>query len=191
MVQTLDDMLSERQNAHEKIAVWLRIGRELPMNIVEEHINNLEEMRMNTLLKNSNKRVGILIGTVVIILGVGVGVGIMLHHNEPYSPTTFARLQSASSRPVCLEKHNNTNLKVDSKDNYYIGNVIATSVTDALAGTNVNVYFKTFDGSNATGTAAYSSYYGSYNFTVKKTASNATNNFVGGWSVTRFQACKT
>ena len=187
MLQTLDDMLSDHTEASERIAVWLRIGRELPLNIVEEHINNLEEVSMNKALRS--RRVGVGIGAGVVIIALAVSIGIALHRSNPYSPTTYAQLQRTSSRPVCLQKDTNKNLPVDSADTNYIGNVIATSITDAHAGTNVNVYFKTYSGSSATGTAAYSSYYGNYNYTVQKVASNSTNNFVGGWRVTRFEPC--
>lgn len=42
MIQTLDGMLLDRQNAYERTAVWFRIGRDLPLSIVKEHINNWE-----------------------------------------------------------------------------------------------------------------------------------------------------
>jgi hypothetical protein len=188
MVQTLDDMLSDHQASTERLAIWLRIGRELPLNIVEEHINNLEEINMSKLLKSSNKRSAIIISAAVIIV-LGVSLSLRLRHNEPYSPTTFARLQHVSSKPVCTQKSANAGLKVNSKDDAYIGNVIATSITDALAGTNVDVYFKTYDSSTATGTATYGSYYGSYNYTVKNVDPNNGNAYVGGWRVIRFQPC--
>jgi len=187
MTQTLDDMLSEKHSSSERAAVWLRVGRELPLNIIEEHIHNLEEIHMSRILK-INKRTSVIV-SVVIVIALGVSVSLILRSNEQYSPTTFSSLQRTHSRPTCLQPNTNTGLRVDSQDTTYIGNIVATSITDARAGTNVNVYFKTYDGSNATGTAAYGGAYGNYNFTVKKVASNATNPYVGGWKVTRFLSC--
>jgi len=128
--------------------------------------------------------------SVTVITIVAIGVILLLNRTGQYIPTTYAKLQHAASKPTCVQTTNNTKLAVNSQDATLIGNEITTSVIDASAGTNVTVNFKTYSGSEATGTASYSSYYGSYNFTVKKVANNSTNSYVGGWRVTRFQACK-
>ena len=188
MLQTLDDMLSEHQNKSERMAIWLRIGRELPLNVVEEHINNWEGIQMSKLL---NRRTGIVAG-VVTIIAVGVGISLGPSHNTPYSPTTFAHLQSTSSKPVCLQKPGTNSAVVDSQNKGYIENTIATSIIDALAGTNVDAYFRTYDGKTATGTTAYSGKYGNYNFTVEQsTGDTGDTHYFGHWKVTRFQPCRT
>ncbi|HEV7454552.1 MAG TPA: hypothetical protein VGO07_04815, partial [Candidatus Saccharimonadales bacterium] len=53
MVQTLDDILADQHNTSEKVMVWIRVGSELPFNVIEENINNLGEMRMGKQAKIS------------------------------------------------------------------------------------------------------------------------------------------
>ncbi|HEV7453655.1 MAG TPA: hypothetical protein VGO07_00180, partial [Candidatus Saccharimonadales bacterium] len=115
--------------------------------------------------------------------------GLSLHHYE-YSPTNLAKVEHAAKLPQCLQKTNNPNIKVSAEDRAFIENNAASSIIDVAAGTNVDAYFKTYDGKTATGSSVYSGKYGSYNFTAKKVADNATNNYVGGWKITRLEACK-
>ncbi|HSX15792.1 MAG TPA: hypothetical protein VLF40_03300 [Candidatus Saccharimonadales bacterium] len=186
MVQTLDDMLADHQ---DKFTIWLRVGSELPLNVIEEHINNLEEIKVGTILK-SNKRSAIVVGVAIIIV-LGLGIGLALRSGEHYSATTYARIQQANkSRPACLQTSDNKHLRVDSKNRTQIETEIGGSITDALAGTNYDVYFNAYDGTTATGTVKYGSYYGSYNYTIKNINKNSGNVYVGGWRVTRFQPCK-
>jgi len=194
MLQTLDDMLTEHRSKSERVEVWLRIGRELPFNIIEEHISNLQGMNMGRLPKDSNKRVSILAGAVVI-LALGIGLGLFLQDAPvPYSPTTFAELQKATTkRQACIQTlgTNGTKDHPQNKDYTYIENSITSSIVDAAAGTNVDAYFKTYDGKTATGTTAYSGKYGTYNFTAEKsTGDTGDPNYFGHWKVTRFEPCR-
>lgn len=59
MVRTFKDLLIEQTSKRHSIAVWLRVSRELPLNIVEEHINNLGEMKMSNLKSNKPLIIGI------------------------------------------------------------------------------------------------------------------------------------
>ncbi|HSX30602.1 MAG TPA: hypothetical protein VLE99_01675 [Candidatus Saccharimonadales bacterium] len=187
MAQTFNDLLNESPTKHHAIAMWLRVGRELPLNIVQEHINNWEGKNVSKIIFGKRTLIG---ASAVTVVSIGVAVVLVLHSGKDYGATTYAALQRPTNRPVCLQPHENTALKVSATDNTTIGNTVATSISDALAGTNVDVYLKTYDGKNATGTAVYGGKYGNYNFVIKKIAAQTGNTFTGGWKVTQFKACK-
>lgn len=59
---------------------------------------------------------------------------------------------------------------------------VVTSIIDIPAGTNVDIFYKSYSKDEAEGTAVYESTYGSYNFASVKTKN--------GWITTDFVACK-
>lgn len=185
MVQTLDDMLADRQGTTEKLGVWLRIGKEMPLNIVEEYISNWEGADME---KSTNKRRIIIGGSIALLLVVGLGIGYAVTRSNQFTPTTLANVQKSDSGVACLQTKDNSALSVASQNSNFIGNAVATSIIDVPAGTNVDVYFKSFDNTNATGTAIYAGKYGTYNFTAIKTQTGPS--YTGGWTITHFAACK-
>src|SRR5690348_1659680 len=88
MVQTFDDLLGEDSSARHSIAIWLRVVGELPANITQEHIHNLEGKNMTELLKSANKRTGIMVGMVAVIVLVISLILFMDNGGTPiYSPT--------------------------------------------------------------------------------------------------------
>ncbi len=189
MVQTLDDILSDHRDAQGRIAIWFRVSLEMPLNIIEEHVNNLEEIRMDKLAKKFNGRlIGIM--SAVVFAVAGVGLYTVLHQQHDFSGITLAQAQRPTGRPACLQAKTNPNLKASQQDQQFIANANTASIIDVPAGTNVDSYLKTYNGSSATGTSVYSGKYGRYNFVAKKVADNATNNYVGGWRITHFEACK-
>lgn len=103
----------------------------------------------------------------------------------------FSNLQASypSDPEVCLVTHDDPDLKLDATDKTGIENAVVGTIIDIPAGTNVAVYVKTYDKTDAAGTAIYESTYGSYNFTAKKTNTDAGSN-QDSWVVTKFVACK-
>jgi hypothetical protein len=186
MVQTLEDILADRTGTLDRVAVWLRVTSELPVNIVEEHIHNIQGVDMGRI---TNKRI-IWVLSGVAVVAVAIVVSLAQRQSPTYSPTTLANVRKSSSTTSCLQPHNNTALKVDSQDSTFIGNNVASSIIDVAAGTNVDVFFKTYTSTRATGTAVYGGKYGSYNYVAQKVADNKTNNYVGGWKITSLVPCK-
>ena len=187
MVQTFDDLLHEDRSTQHAVAVWLRVGRELPFNIVEEHISNWEGSKMNN--GKSSGRIIVAVGVVAVVV-IGVMVGLLVMHRGSFSPTTLADIQGAANKPACVQPAANSQLQVSNQDTEFVGNAAASSIIDVPAGTNVDVFFKTFTASKATGSAVYSGSYGKYNFTAEHTQNDA-GGYTGGWKITQFAACKS
>jgi hypothetical protein len=76
----------------------------------------------------------------------------------------------------------NPDVVVDEKEKMMLEMSVMTSIIDIPAGTNVDVFYKSYGKDEAKGTAIYESTYGSYNFTSVKTKN--------GWITTDFVACK-
>jgi hypothetical protein len=188
MVQTFDDLLSEDDGKQHAFAIWFRIGRELPLNIIEEHTNNLKGVNMDNI--KSNKRV-LVIGGAVALLTIGIGTSFVLRNNAEFSPTTLSKVQHSGEKPACSEAAPASNSPVATEDETNINNAVTTSIIDVPAGTQVDTYFKSAsnDSKTRTGTAIYSGSYGKYNFTAKKNAQDS-NDFSGGWKITNFEACE-
>lgn len=187
MVQTLDDLLSERQESSERAGIWLRVILELPSNLAEEHIHTIRGLSMSD-RKLTNKNILVIVGVSVVV--VGVVLAFVLFRNDQYNPTTLAKVPKSATPPACLQRSNNPNLLVNAEDKTFIDNTIVSSIIDVPAGTNVDIYLKSYDGTRASGTGVYSGKYGSYNFTAKKTSSNAGDDYVGGWELEKFEVCK-
>ncbi|MGV9002008.1 MAG: hypothetical protein ACOH18_03590 [Candidatus Saccharimonadaceae bacterium] len=150
-----------------------------------------------------NKKYLVLIGILVLVLAIG-GILLATQTNKSNPPSTevknndqtqlslkFSDLQAnyPSNPDTCLATATDTNLTIDTTDQSDIENSVAGTIIDIPAGTNVNAYLKTYDKTNATGTAVYESTYGSYNFTAKKTTTSVESNQTS-WIVTKFIACK-
>ncbi len=141
---------------------------------------------MNT--KKINRRVAVAGG--VIIIGIAsLAIGLALHHHNTYTPTTLAHIQHPATKTACLQTVTNPQVHISDNENTSIGNAAATSIIDVPAGTNVDVYFKTYTSSKATGSAVYSGSYGTYNFVAEHNATNS-DDYTGGWKITHFEACK-
>ncbi len=188
MVQTLDDLLSERQGAFERLGIWLRVAFELPHNLAEEHINNIRGMNMND-IKLTNKKFRLAVGLVGII-AVVVVLLLILHRPNQYQPTTLSKVPRSATPPACVQDRDNPNLSVKSEDQTFIANAVTLSIIDVPAGTNVDVHLKSYSESGASGTAIYSGKYGRYNLVASKTSSNTSNDYEGGWKITSFEVCK-
>jgi len=68
MTWVLDELLAENPSRLYKLSVWLRVGSELPLSIIQENINNLGGKNMNTVTHKNNRR------TIVIILSILVSL---------------------------------------------------------------------------------------------------------------------
>ncbi|HSW65712.1 MAG TPA: hypothetical protein VLI54_01055 [Bacillota bacterium] len=123
--------------------------------------------------------VGVLIGCLVIA-GSLVGGFFLLRTEAPVSHDVLAAAKEAA--PACLV--DNTALSIGDADQSGIETVVLGRLTHVPAGTNVDIYYATYDGKTANGSAIYPGTYGTYNFTVKK-ASPAND-----WQLTAFDACK-
>lgn len=186
MLQTLDDMLADRPTSQERFGVWLRIVKELPLNVVEEHINNREGRGMSKLTKNKPA----MIAGVIIVLALGAMIiGLIANQSNNFTPTTLANVQNKTTSTPCQQMTDNPKLNVSKEQSDFIGNAVATSIIDVPAGTNVDVHLKAFANSQATGTAIYGGKYGTYNFTAAQQVGSS-DSFTGGWTITHFEACK-
>jgi hypothetical protein len=187
MVQTLEDMLAARESSTERIATWIRVGSELPLNIIEENISALGGIRMNKLSRTTKWATG---GVVALIAGVIVLILLTPHGHPDYTARNLAYVPHAAKPPACLQTTKNPSLQVPDEEHTFIENNLASSITDVPAGTNVTAYIKTYDGKIATGSSVYSGKYGTYNFTAKKLHDNSVNDYVGGWKITALEVCK-
>lgn len=185
MVQAFDDLLSEDTRPQHTLAIWLRVVGELPMNIIEEHIHNVEGKKMSDL--KPNKRLVIVVSAMVVVV-VAAAIGLTVHQNKPFTGTTLARLQSPAKKPACLQKAKENAVPISSEQNEFVAQAAATSIVDVPAGTTVDTYIKTYTDTKATGTAVYGGKYGTYNFEATHKA-NSTDPYFGGWSITHFEAC--
>lgn len=188
MIQTLEDLLTDPKSGHSKLSIWLRVSSELPVNVIEEHIHNLEGMSMET-RKALGKRLAIGLGALSLIL-LGVLVVMFYINNKQPVQTTLAQVQNVSEKATCLLKQDDSSLVIPTAESTYITNAAMTGIIDVPAGTNVDVHIETYDGTNATGTSVYPDKYGSYNFTVKKTGNDSTDTYTGGWLITEIKACR-
>lgn len=111
-----------------------------------------------------------------------------MYNYSQFNGTALARIQRPSNKPICLQKTNNASLTIGKQTTEFIGNAVATSITDVPAGTNVDVYFKTFGNSKATGSAVYSGSYGNSNFVAEKQA-RSDSEYTGGWKISELKAC--
>ena len=117
---------------------------------------------------------------------------VVLHNNNQVTPTTLSQLKAKSSAnpTTCLTEKDDPNIKADPQEQTYIANAAIANIIDIPAGTHVDVYLKTYDGSTATGTSIYAGKYGSYNFTAEKTGTETNNSYQGNWKIDAFAACK-
>jgi hypothetical protein len=188
MVQTFEDLLSDPESGHSKFSIWLRVGSELPVNVIEEHIHNLEGMSVET-RKTLGKRLVIGFGALGLIL-LGALVVMFYSSNKQPVQTTLAEVQNNGEKVACLLTQDDSNLVIQAGESTYVANAAMTGIIDVPAGTNVDVHIKTYDGTNATGTSVYPDKYGSYNFTLKKTGNSSTDTYTGGWLITQIKACQ-
>lgn len=186
MVQTLDDLLSEHEDSSHRLGIWLRVLIELPSNLVVEHVNNLKGVGMNS-VKSINKKV--VATTVMGLIFIIAAVVFLLIRKEEYTPTTLSNVPQSAPLAACVQPKENLDISVKPDDETFIANAVASSIVDVLAGTNVDVYLSSYEGSAASGSAIYADNFGNYNFTAEKKTSNETNNYVGGWEISKIEKC--
>ncbi len=115
----------------------------------------------------------------VVVAGL-VGGFFLLRTEAPVSHDVLAASKKAA--PACLV--DNTALSINADDQSGIETVVLGRLTHVPAGTNVDIYYATYDGKTVNGSAIYPGSYGTYNFTVKKAAS------ASDWQLTAFDSCK-
>lgn len=151
-----------------------------------------------------NKKL-VALGLVVLLVVVGGVVFVMMRADKAATSTTKVREEDKAKQlelkfsdlqanyppnpDACLATSDDTNLKIDAADQENIVNSVVSTVIDVPAGTNVDVYFKTYDKTVATGTSIYESTYGSYNFIAQKIPDNQNAN-QEKWVASKFVACK-
>lgn len=137
----------------------------------------------------SYKTAGVAIVAIALV-AIGAQMVWTLSH-KPESATTLAALDKTDpkSRPGCLAKQDNPDLTVPISDQQHLTWAAIDHVLDVPAGTNVNIYLKTYDGNMASGTSVYAGDYGAYNFTAK-THGPSKSGIEGNWVITSFVACK-
>lgn len=186
MVQTLDDLIGGGQSTFERLGIWATIALELPINLAEEHINNLREINMSDIKPTSKKL------TLALSAAGVIAVVLLLSIFRPklYQPTTLSKVPRSATPPACVQGSDDSNLSVEASDKTFIASTVAASIIDVPAGTNVDVNLRSYNSTNAAGTAIYPGTYGRYNFEAKKIASNNKNSYDGGWKITHFESCK-
>ena len=190
MVQTFDDLLSENTGAGHAAAIWLRVVGELPSNIVQEHIHNLEGKKMSDF--RPNKRMVITTSAVVVsLVGLGVGIVLATRPDKPFVGTYFARVQKPAHKPACITRtRHNAALGVSDKEEGFVAQAVAGSIWDVPAGNTVDAYIQTYEPKKAVGTAVYSGKYGTYNFVAERAKVDTNDTYTAGWRITKFEACK-
>lgn len=189
MMQTLDDILRDQETASQRLGVWFRVAKELPSNLTEEHLRNLENILMRNVVANLGKRKALLLIIIsAITIGAVFAVAINIMRPQQFTPTTLSNISKSSEKSACLQTQENTALAVPDNDASSIANASTLSIIDVPAGTNVDVYIKTYSSTKATGTAIYSGKYGSYNFEAGKASKG--DAYTNGWQITQFNACK-
>lgn len=96
MVQTLDDMLSD-QAGTDRLVVWLRVLFELPINIVEENLNSVGEISVNTLTKITSKQYLYLV-LAMLVVGSYLLMGLIWRHQR-------AEVNSLNTQLVTVTKN--------------------------------------------------------------------------------------
>jgi hypothetical protein len=144
-----------------------------------------------------NKKTYGIVGLVVVVIAVAVFALVQDHGNGaaaawPAEGERLSRIRrEAPAHPAaCAAQANAAGLNISKQTRNSIEMAVIGSIVDVPAGTNVDVYAKSFDGTTVTGTSKYEGSYGTYNFTVKKTTDVYAGSSQTNWRVTAFQPCK-
>lgn len=128
------------------------------------------------------KRAYLGIGVVAIVVIVAVAALVM--NSSQKLPTKYADAKALHASVACEVA--NTSLKVSGSTQSSIEMAVIGQLIDVPAGTQVDVHVASLSSDTATGSEIYQSDYGTYNFTVKRTAAK---DGALDWHVTRFVAC--
>lgn len=116
MLQTLDDLLSDQHSAYGRIAVWLRVAYELPINVIEENLNSMGEISVNKLTKISNRQLwyGIF---ALLLIGSYVTVGIVWGHQRARINALDSQLQTVSKNQFAMYGGSFTDVTISPSEN--------------------------------------------------------------------------
>lgn len=104
IVQTLDDILSDQGRARGRLAVWLRVACELPVNIIEENLNNKGDIGMRiTKINNRQLVYGALI---ILVAGSYVATGTIWRHQRDQVDSLNKQLQTVSQNQFAMSGGN-------------------------------------------------------------------------------------
>lgn len=95
MVQTLDDTLSDQKTNYGRLAVWLRLFFELPINIIEENLSSAGGISVNKLTRVTNKQY-LYIVIALLVVGSYLIVGLVWRHNRSEISSLNSQLQTVS-----------------------------------------------------------------------------------------------
>ena len=179
MVQTLDDWLHDSESGASKLTIWLRVIGDLPVSVIQEHIVTMEGKTMKETTKNS-KTIILVAATLLVATAFG-GIAWLMAH-QSFHPTTLSNVQSRAPKQTCLLAQDDPAVKIPEPALTDLSYAVMSSIIDVPAGTNVDIHFKSFTGTQATGTSVYQGTYGSYNFAAEKKPA--------GWIITSFDPCK-
>lgn len=107
MVQTLDDMLSDRQTRYERLVVWTRLIFELPINIIEENISSTGGISVNKLTRVTNKQY-LYMALALLVLGSYIVVGLVWRHERSEISDLSRELQTVSANQEATSGGNYT-----------------------------------------------------------------------------------
>jgi hypothetical protein len=92
MVQVLDDLLADETEFFGKFLVWVRVGSELPMSIVQENINNKMGIKtMNTKILKKHRRAIELAAVFLLAVLLTLSLGWLRTHVLPPVTGVFYR----------------------------------------------------------------------------------------------------
>jgi len=116
MVQTLDDMLADQQTSSGRLAVWLRLIFELPINIIEENLSSAGGISVNKLTNVTNKQYLYLV-LALLVIGSYLIVGLLWRHERSEISSLNKELQTASANQAAMSGGNYTAATIIPSEN--------------------------------------------------------------------------
>jgi len=89
MVQTLADMLDDQPNKYARLAIWLRIGVDLPVSIVHQNIMYIGEVSMPTYIKRNGIIAGLLLVPFLLAL-IANALTATIYHRDLYNSVVWS-----------------------------------------------------------------------------------------------------
>lgn len=116
MVQTLDDMLADQHTSSERLAVWLKLAFELPINIIEENLSNAGGISVNKLTRFTNKQY-LYIVLALLVIGSYLVVGLVWRHERSKISDLNKELQTVSANQEAMSGGNYTAATIIPSEN--------------------------------------------------------------------------
>jgi hypothetical protein len=116
MVQTLDDTLSDQQTKYGRLAVWLRLIFELPINIIEENLSSAGGISVNKLTRVTNRQYLYMV-LALLVIGSYLIVGLVWRHERSEISNLNRQLQTVSANQFAMYGGNYTAATIIPSEN--------------------------------------------------------------------------